>query len=133
LIAYEDLRIANMVKNHHLAKSIQDAGWGSFLHWVNYYATVHGIVVVKVAPHFTSQDCSACGTRVKKSLSVRTHICHGCGIVLDRDHNAALGILAKALERTVGHMGTDEQDSSNASGQTASTRPSTRMASKRAG
>jgi putative transposase len=99
----------------------------------NYYARVHGMVVVKVAPHFTSQDCSACGTRVKNSLSVRTHICHGCGIVLDRDHNAALGILAKALERTVGHTETDEQDSSNASGQTASTRPPTRVTSKRAG
>lgn len=90
LIAYEDLKIANMVKNHHLAKSIHDAGWGMFLRWVNSYGVMHRIPVIKVAPHFTSQDCSACGTRVKKSLSMRTHICHGCGVVLDRDHNAAL-------------------------------------------
>jgi putative transposase len=95
-----------MVKNPHLAKSIHDAGWGTFMRWVDYYGARHNISVVKVVPHFTSQDCSACGTRVKKSLSVRTHICHGCGVVLDRDHHAALNILEKALERTVGHTGT---------------------------
>ena len=107
LIAYEDLQIRNMVKNRHLAKSIQDAGWGIFLQWVNYYGSLHGVSVIKVVPHFTSQSCSACGTLVKKSLSVRTHICHGCGVVLDRDHNAALNILTKALGCTVGHPGTD--------------------------
>ena len=106
LIAYEDLKIRNIVKNRHLAKSIHDVGWGIFIHWVHYYGTIHDIPVVKVAPHFTSQDCSVCGTRVKKSLSVRTHICHGCGVVLDRDENAAKNILAKAS--TVGHMGTHE-------------------------
>jgi putative transposase len=107
LIAYEHLQIRNLVKNRHLAKSIQDAGWGTFIQWVNYYGVLQGVPVVKVAPHFTSQKCSACGTLVKKSLSVRTHICHGCGVVLDRDHNAALGILATALGCTVGHTGTD--------------------------
>lgn len=108
LIAYEDLKIRNMVKNHHLAKSIHDAGWGIFIQWVNYYGALHDIAVIKVAPHFTSQDCSVCGTLVKKSLSVRTHICHGCGVVLDRDHNAAKNILARALAGTVGHTGTTE-------------------------
>jgi putative transposase len=113
LIAYEDLKIRNMVKNRHLAKSIQDAGWGTFLQWVNAYGAMHGISVIKVAPHFTSQDCSECGTRVKKSLSLRTHICHGCGVVLDRDQNAAVNILQAALcvvahraVGTVGHTGT---------------------------
>jgi putative transposase len=133
LIAYEHLQIRNMVKNHHLAKSIHDAGWGTFLRWVNYYGALHEIKVIAVTPQFTSQDCSACGMLVKKSLSVRTHICPGCGVVLDRDHNAALNILHKALQRTVGHTGTDEPDSSNASGQTASTRFSQRKTSKRAG
>ena len=75
LIAYEHLQIRNLVKNHHLAKSIHDAGWGTFLRWVNYYGALHKIKVIAVAPQFTSQDCSACGTVVKKSLSVRTHIC----------------------------------------------------------
>jgi putative transposase len=106
LIAFENLHIRNMVRNRHLAKSIHDAGWGRFLSWVNYYASLHDIPVVAVSAQFTTQDCSACGTRVKKSLSVRTHICTGCGVVLDRDHNAALNILQKALS-TVGQTGTD--------------------------
>ena len=106
LIAFEELQIRNMVKNRHLAKSIHDAGWGQFLLWVKYYAAIHTIPVIAVSPHYTSQECSACGTLVKKTLSVRTHVCTGCGVVLDRDHNAALNILQKALS-TVGHTGTD--------------------------
>jgi IS605 OrfB family transposase len=133
LIAYEQLQIRNMVKNHHLAKSIHDAGWGAFLFWVKYYCMRHAIPVIAVAPQFTSQECSACGALVKKSLSLRTHICTRCGVVLDRDRNAALNILAKALERTLGHGETDEHVSSNASGQTTSTRLSPRKTSKRAG
>src|SRR5439155_12614477 len=100
LIAYEHLQIRNLVKNRKLAKSISDASWGRFLSWMNYYELVHAIPVIAVEPAFTSQDCSACGTRIKKSLSVRTHICSGCGVVLDRDHNAAINILARALDRT---------------------------------
>lgn len=122
LIAYEHLRIANLVKNRMLAKSISDASWGRFLMWLNYYGQVHNIPVIAVDPAFTSQDCSGCGTRIKKSLSVRTHICTGCGLVLDRDHNAALNILEKAY-RTVGQTGTGEaQAPRNASGQTPATR-----------
>jgi putative transposase len=133
LIAYEDLQIHNMVKNRHLAKSIHDAGWAMFLSWVKYYGAIHAISVIAVAPQYTSQACSGCGMLVKKSLSVRTHSCTGCGVVLDRDQNAALNILAKAFERTVGHTGTDEHDSSNASGQTASPACSTRASGKRTG
>jgi putative transposase len=132
LIAYEHLQIRNMVKNHHLAKSIHDAGWGPFIRWVNYYGALHEIDVIAVAPQFTSQDCSACGTVVKKSLSVRTHICTGCGVVLDRDHNAALNILAKAMAGTLGHRETSAS-AENASGQTASTRIPKRATGKRAG
>ncbi len=120
LIAYEDLRIRKLVKNRHLAKSISDASWGRFLWWLTHYGRVHDIPVIAVEPAFTSQDCSACGTRVKKSLSVRTHICSGCGLVLDRDHNAAKNILEKAY-RTGGQSETGGQPH-NASGQTASTR-----------
>ena len=130
LIAYEHLQIAHMVRNHHLAKSIHDAGWGRFLSWVKYYGMMHDIPVLAVAPQFTSQDCSACGTVVKKSLSVRTHICTSCGVVLDRDHNAAINILAKA--RTLGHRETSGSPE-DASGQTASTRIPKRATSKRAG
>jgi putative transposase len=132
LIAYEDLKICNMVKNHHLAKSIHDAGWGTFISWVKAYGLMHNIPVIAVAPHFTSQECSACGALVKKSLSVRTHICTSCGVVLDRDHNAALNILAKTLACTLGHRETSGSPE-NASGQTASTRTPKRATGKRAG
>jgi len=128
------LKIANLVKNRKLAKSINDASWGRFLLWLNYYGMVHGIPVIAVEPAFTSQDCSGCGIRIKKSLSVRTHICTGCGLVLDRDHNAAINILAKALDRTGGQSGTGAPSGvRNASGQAASTRRSTRATGKRAG
>ncbi|WP_235932755.1 RNA-guided endonuclease InsQ/TnpB family protein, partial [Dictyobacter arantiisoli] len=106
LLHFENLKIANMIRNHHLAKSINDAAWGRFLTWVQYYASLHAIPVIKVVPHFTSQNCSGCGTLVKKSLSVRTHICPACGLIMDRDHNAARNILAKALS-TVGQTATD--------------------------
>ena len=137
LIAYEDLQIKNMVRHRKLAKSIHDAGWGIFLQWVKRYALLHGIPVIAVPPHFTSQKCSECGTIVKKSLSVRTHICTGCGLVLDRDQNAALNILHQALQYvsngTVGHTGTSTLVVQNASGQTASTRRSARATGKRTG
>ncbi|HEY7355623.1 MAG TPA: transposase, partial [Ktedonobacterales bacterium] len=105
LIAYEDLQVANLVKNHHLAKSINDAAWGQFLQWLCYYGCLASVPVVAVSPRFTTQDCSGCGKRVQKSLSVRTRVCSGCGLVLDRDHNAAINILASAL-RTAGQAET---------------------------
>lgn len=105
VIAFEDLKIRNMLRNRHLAKSIQDAGWGAFLRWVKYYGTLHDIPVLAVEPAFTSQACSGCHRIVKKSLSVRTHMCPGCGLVLDRDHNAALNILIKALALYLGAQG----------------------------
>src|ERR687886_390448 len=110
-VAYEDLQVRNMVKNRKLAKSISDsealaslrasAAWSQFAQWLQYLGKVYGKTVVAVAPQYTSQDCSNCGSTVKKSLSVRTHVC-SCGTVLDRDHNAALNILNLALN-TAGH------------------------------
>jgi putative transposase len=122
VIAYEDLKVASLVKNHHLAKSIADASWGLFLSWVRYYGGLHGIPIVAVSPRFTTQDCSGCGGRVKKTLSMRTHVCPGCGLVLDRDQNAALNILALALNRTAGQAGTGSLRAANASGQQTSSR-----------
>src|SRR5579884_474818 len=98
LIAFEDLQVRNLVKNHHLAKSISDAGWSTFLGWVRYYAQMHGIPCVAVPPAYTSQACSGCHGLVKKSLSVRTHCCPHCGLIFDRDVNPALNILAAAIE-----------------------------------
>jgi putative transposase len=118
LIAYEDLKISNMIKNRHLSKSISDASWGKFLRWVKYYAAMHAIVCIAIPPKYTAQDCSVCSTRVKKSLSVRTHICPNCGAVLDRDHNAARNIRDAGRKRwqklqkqagTVGHTGAGSQ------------------------
>jgi putative transposase len=97
VIAVENLNIRNMVKNKRLSKSIADAGWGMFRDMLAYKCEREGGFLVKVAPAFTTQDCSSCGANVKKSLSVRTHICKKCGIILDRDHNASLNILNKGL------------------------------------
>lgn len=123
LIAYEDLKIQNMVKNHHLSKSISDASWYQFTRWLQYFAKMHGVICIPVPPHNTTVDCSHCGYKVKKTLSTRTHKCNKCGTVLDRDHNAARNILAKALKllaeylnSTEGHSGTGAK-SSNAQGQ----------------
>jgi putative transposase len=109
LIAYEHLQIRNLVKNQKLAKSIHDAAWGHFLNWVKAYGIMHDVPVIAVPPQYTSQDCSGCGERVKKTLSTRTHVCPSCGLVLDRDENAAINILAKALDGTLGHRETNER------------------------
>jgi putative transposase len=92
-IYHEDLRVANMVKNPHLAKSIQDAGWSGFLTILTAKAAWAGRRVQAVNPAFTSQACSGCGVIVQKGLSVRWHSCPECGASLHRDHNAALNIL----------------------------------------
>ncbi|WP_071188041.1 RNA-guided endonuclease TnpB family protein [Trichormus sp. NMC-1] len=119
LIAYEDLRIKNLVKNHCLAKSINDASWYQFRVWLEYFGLVFKKVTVAVNPQYTSQECSSCGEVVKKTLSTRTHVCQ-CGCVMDRDKNAALIILSRGLS-TVGHTGTFALDASNAWGDETST------------
>lgn len=119
VVAYEDLRIKNMVKNHCLAQSINDASWYQFREWLEYFGKVFGKITIAVPAAGTSQECSQCGAVVKKSLSTRTHICQ-CGCVLDRDHNAARNILSRGLG-TVGHTGTFMLDMSNALGEPTST------------
>jgi putative transposase len=86
-----------MVKNSKLAKSISDVSWSLFTQWLEYLGKIYGRVIVTVALQYASQDRSSCGETVKKSLSVRTHICQ-CGCILDHDHNAAIYILSKALK-----------------------------------
>ncbi|MGB8690208.1 MAG: transposase [Microcoleus sp.] len=119
LIAYEDLRIKNLVKNHCLAKSINDASWYQFRVWLEYFGKVFQRVTVAVNPAYTSQECSSCGAIVKKTLSTRTHVCK-CGCVMDRDFNAARNILSRGLG-TVGHTGIFALDASNALGELTST------------
>ena len=110
VIVYENLKVSNLVKNHKLAKSISDVAWYMFTMWVDYFAKIYGVHVMSVAPHFTSQDCSGCGERVKKSLSTRTHKCPSCGLIEHRDLNAAKNILAKGLgiKSTAGHAETQK-------------------------
>ena len=98
-ISLEDVRVANLVRNRHLATSIADAGWGQFRTILAGTAADAGRRVVAVPPADTTQDCSGvlpdgnrCAQRVAKSLSVRTHVCPSCGLVVDRDENAALNI-----------------------------------------
>jgi putative transposase len=91
-IYHEDLQTANMVRNHHLAKSIADAGWSAFLTILAFKAAYAGKQVVAVPPAYTSQRCSGCGALVQKGLSVRWHSCPDCGTSLHRDHNAARNI-----------------------------------------
>ncbi len=111
LVAYEDLVVKNMVKNHCLAKSISDVAWRLFRQWLEYFSKKYGRLAIAVKPHYTSQICSNCGVKVKKTLSQRTHSCK-CGCTLQRDVNAAIVILERARE---GHS------QSNAQGVTATT------------
>jgi putative transposase len=113
LVAYEDLRVANMLKNHCLAKSIADTSWYQFRQWIEHFATKFGRLAVAVPPQYTSQECSQCKAIVKKTLSTRTHVC-SCGLTLQRDWNAAINILRKAVSR-------DGQSRSNATGVGTST------------
>jgi putative transposase len=99
-IYLEDLQVRNMVRNPYLAKSISDAGWSQFRTILAGKAAWAGKRVIAVSPAFTTQNCSGmlpdgspCPERIQKALSVWTHVCPRCGLVLDRDANAALNIL----------------------------------------
>jgi putative transposase len=96
LIVYENLTITNMVKNHHLAKSISDAGWGQLMCFTEYKAEEAGTLVEYVSAHNTTQRCSRCGKFVPKTLTTRIHRCPYCGLVLARDHNSAITILNRS-------------------------------------
>lgn len=98
LIAYENLQVRNMVKNHSLAKSISDASWGMFVQCLGCFGQVFGKLVIPVPPQYTSQDCANCEHRVPKTLSTRTHICPKCGYSECRDVNAAQIILQRGLK-----------------------------------
>jgi putative transposase len=88
-ISHENLQPATRVKNHHLAKSIRDAGWGALLILLTDQTAWAGRRVVGVNSAYRSQTCSGCGVMVSKGLSVRWHSCLECGASLHRDHNAA--------------------------------------------
>ena len=94
-IRVEELNIQGMVKNHHLAKSISDAGWGQFIEIVIFKAEEAGRKVIKVNPAYTSQDCSRCGHRNSITLATRIYRCSKCRLVIHRDRNGAKRIEQK--------------------------------------
>jgi putative transposase len=94
VIFVEDLQLTNMVKNHKLAQSIMDSSWSSFLQKLEYKCKL----LIKVPARNTTIDCSRCGSKVPKNLAIRIHRCTVCGLVLDRDYNAAINILKKGLK-----------------------------------
>ena len=100
VIAVESLNVKGMVRNHHLAKAISDASWSRFVSMLEYKAFEHGCSILKIPTFYpSSQTCSACGCKNPKvkDLAIRRWVCPECGVVHDRDHNAAKNILAKAL------------------------------------
>ena len=97
LIVFENLNIQGMLKNHHLAKHIQDHAWGKLIQFTQSKAAKAGKVVELVNARYTSQKCSRCGIMVPKTLADRTHFCHNCGLEMDRDVNASLNIVTLGL------------------------------------
>ncbi|MGH2515843.1 MAG: RNA-guided endonuclease InsQ/TnpB family protein, partial [Ktedonobacterales bacterium] len=106
-VYYENLQVANLLRNKYLAKSIMDAAWSQFCRILVYKAACAGKRAVAVSPRNTTQQCSNqdCGKIVPKGLSVRWHRCSHCGIVLDRDENAARNILRVGLEADAQWLG----------------------------
>jgi putative transposase len=102
LIAIENLSLGFMNHNRHLSLSSHDAGFGLFRQMLEYKAESAGIQLIAVNPSNTTQACSGCGSIVPKGLSVRVHSCPDCGLVIDRDVNAARNILSLALRTPPG-------------------------------
>jgi putative transposase len=98
-ICVESLAVKNMVKNHCLAKSIHDVGWGEFVRQLEYKAAWYGRTLVKIDTFFpSSKRCFDCGHVLETlSLDEREWTCPKCGVYHDRDINAARNVLAEGL------------------------------------
>ncbi len=97
LIVFENLNIQGMLKNHHLAKHIQDHSWGKLIQFTQSKAAKAGKIVELVDARYTSQKCSQCGIMVPKTLADRVHHCLNCGLQMDRDINASVNIVTLGL------------------------------------
>lgn len=109
LIAIEDLHVSGMLKNHKLAQAVSDSNFGEIRRQLTYKAEWHGTHLVVVNRFYpSSKTCSACGY-VKDALSLkeRTYICESCGLVLDRDVNAAVNLVHEAMRTTASSAGSD--------------------------
>ncbi|MGZ6226112.1 MAG: RNA-guided endonuclease InsQ/TnpB family protein [Syntrophales bacterium] len=100
-IVFEDLQIQNMMHNHHLARSISDAGWYQLISLTKSKAEYAGKVVELVNPKGTSQVC-ICGHSVPKDLKVRIHNCPNCGRLVGRDHMSAIVIESRSTAGIAG-------------------------------
>ena len=98
-VCVEDLNVKGMMKNRRLSKAIGDVGWGDFVQMLVYKAAWYGRELVKVDRWFPSSKlCSGCHYRMKElPLRIREWECPSCGVVHDRDKNAASNILAAGL------------------------------------
>ena len=99
VIVIEDLKTKNLLKNHHLAKSIANNSWYLFREMLEYKCKWYGKQLVVVSPNYTSQICSNCGYHSgKKPLAVREWTCPKCNVYHDRDINASINILNRGLK-----------------------------------
>lgn len=101
LVVVEDLKVKNLMKNHHLARAIADCSWGSFIQKLDYKVKAYGKMLIKVSPKNTSQTCSVCGAVLegddRLTLRDREWVCPSCGTHHIRDLNAAINILNRGL------------------------------------
>jgi putative transposase len=100
-IILESLNIKGMIKNHHLAKSISDAGWSEFMRQIKYKADWAGKTVIEISQwEPSSKTCHSCGHKLDKlTLGIREWACPRCGSVHDRDINAAINIKALGMDQ----------------------------------
>lgn len=109
LMAIEDLHVSGMLKNHKLAQAVADSNFAEIRRQLSYKAQWHGTHLVVVNRFYpSSKTCSACGyIKDELSLRERTYICQSCGLVLDRDVNAAVNLLNEAMRTTASSAGID--------------------------
>jgi putative transposase len=107
LIALEELAPKQMAQENY-GKQINDAGWGTFANMLGYKAEDAGCQIVFVNPKGTTKTCSCCGQQQDMPLSERIYYCPSCGMIKDRDLNAAINILTRAhAQTTLGHSGSN--------------------------
>jgi putative transposase len=105
IIAFENLNIKNMQQTSYLAKGIADVSWSMMVRTTQNKAEEAGSKVVLVNPKNTTQFCSRCGQYVRKELSDRVHSCSSCGLIMNRDQNAAINILRLGLQSLPTNVG----------------------------